>query len=437
MSSILLNIVNQELCIRLTGTLLRFLWDGTVIGMCAFAMARFHRTATARMRYGIHAASLALMALCAAVTFACIHPADRRTGESVAPSDIKPISSTATTASDRWAFVSGVLTREPTQSQTKTADGSGFLAAGVGLQPQVKRVDATAVTKKSRLPDLVRLAAPYAACSYLLGLVAMLGRLCCALWGGHRLRQSAVALGDRDLLLQLRLQARRIGLTVIPTVASCERITIPVVAGILRPMILLPAGVGAELDAEQLLVILSHELAHIRRFDSLVNLLQRLLESILFFHPAVWYLSRQLSVERENCCDDAVVRAGNESTRYASALIRMAELCVWSRRPVSASELAALAANGSSDSQLTLRIRRLLDGEPRPRLTRTDALALALMVAMIAATIASVWHQAAAVRAAAFNAHATATFRLEGRVVNPGKPMTGAAVAIRRLDRDR
>jgi len=116
----------------------------------------------------------------------------------------------------------------------------------------------------------------------------------------------------------------------------------------------------------------------------------------------------------------------------------MAELCASSRRPVSANELAALAASGSSDSQLTLRILRLLDGDPRPRPTRTDALAQALMVALIAATIAGAWHQAAAARATAFNAHATATSRLDGRVVNPdGKPMALAADTIRRLKRDR
>ena len=91
-------------------------------------------------------------------------------------------------------------------------------------------------------------------------------------------------------------------------------------------MILLPLWIATDMDPEQVLVILAHEMAHIRRFDLFVNLLQRMLETILFFHPAVWYVSRQLSFERENCCDDAVVNAGCESVQYASTLLRMAEL---------------------------------------------------------------------------------------------------------------
>ena len=386
MSSIVQAIVGQALCIRLTQTLLHLLWEGTAIGLCAFAMARFCRTATARMRYGIHAGSLALLALCIPVTFAWIGATSLPSGDQIALSGDR---ATRFTAPEQSASASGAnagLTSEPGQSQTKTVLGHGF-----GMAPEAPFAEFSQATNESWLSGLVRRAAPSAACAYLVGLLAMLVRLCCALWGAHRLRQCAVPLGNQELLLQIRQQARRIGLKVIPVVAYCERIAIPVVAGILRPMVLLPAGVTAALDAEQLLVILAHEMAHIRRFDLLVNLLQRLLETILFFHPAVWYLSRQLSVERENCCDDAVVRSGNESTRYASALIRMAELCASPRRPVPANQLAALAASGSNGSQLKLRILRLLDGEQRPRVTRADALALTLMVALLTTTAAGAW----------------------------------------------
>jgi membrane fusion protein (multidrug efflux system) len=374
MSSILLNLLDQRLCLRLTQTLLHLFWEGTVIGLCAFAMVRICRTATARMRYGIHAVALALMALCIPVTFAWIDPAGSPPGEPVVVSGIGSTRSTATTASERNAF------------------------GAPGLDPRAPFVDAAA-TNESRLFDWVRRASPYATGAYLFGVLAMLARLIFALWGSHRLRRCAVAIGDQELLSQIRLQARRIGLKVIPIVAYCERITIPVVVGILRPMILLPLGVTAELDAEQLLVILAHEMAHIRRFDLLVNVLQRLLETVLFFHPAAWYVSRQLTMERENCCDDAVVQAGNETTRYASALVRMAELCVSRRRPVRATQLAALAAGGSNGTQLKFRILRLLDGERSPRLMRADALALIVTVALIAGTMAGAWRHAVAEQA--------------------------------------
>ena len=84
-------------------------------------------------------------------------------------------------------------------------------------------------------------------------------------WGGHRLRRSAIPVRDERLLARIREQASRIGLKVAPVVAYCERVTIPVVAGVLRPMILLPIWLATEMDPEQVLVILAHEMAHIRR----------------------------------------------------------------------------------------------------------------------------------------------------------------------------
>ena len=154
-----------------------------------------------------------------------------------------------------------------------------------------------------------------------------------------------------------------------------ERIAVPIVAGMLRPVILVPLWMTTQMDPEQLLIILAHEMAHIRRFDLLVNLMQRLLETVLFFHPAVWYVSSQLSFERENCCDDAVVKAGYESLQYASTLIRLAELCASNHRQIPKTMPAALAASGSSGSQLKRRIMRLLGSEQRLRLTRIDSVA--------------------------------------------------------------
>ncbi len=101
----------------------------------------------------------------------------------------------------------------------------------------------------------------------------------------------------------------------------------PVVAGVLQPMILLPLCMATGLAGEQLQAVLLHELAHIRRYDHLANLAQRLVEAFLFFHPAVWYLSRQASAEREHCCDDLAVAAGMGRLEYAASLVRLAELC--------------------------------------------------------------------------------------------------------------
>ncbi len=141
------------------------------------------------------------------------------------------------------------------------------------------------------------------------------------------------------------------------------------VVGIWKPIILLPAALATRLTPGQVETLLTHELAHIRRHDMLVNLLQRIVESLLFFHPAVWFVSRRISEERERCCDDVVLQAGHPSVEYAEALLRMAELCV----PGGAARTAAvLAASGSRPSEFKRRVVRILQADSHScvRLTR-------------------------------------------------------------------
>ena len=125
---------------------------------------------------------------------------------------------------------------------------------------------------------------------------------------------------------------------------------VPMVIGHIRPVILMPVGLLAGLPAGQIEAILLHELAHIRRYDYLVNVLQRSVEGLLFYHPAVWWISRVIRAERENCCDDLVVATSGNVQEYAVALATL-EQNRWSGRE------PAVAATGGS---LVKRIRRLL-----------------------------------------------------------------------------
>ena len=127
----------------------------------------------------------------------------------------------------------------------------------------------------------------------------------------------------------------------------------------MKPVVLLPASALAGLTPQQLEAILAHELAHIRRHDYLVNLLQTLVETLLFYHPAVWWLSRRIRIERENCCDDLAVSLCGDPCTYARALADLEAL----RGPARS---LAMAANGGS---LLQRVRRLL-GAPTSRRTR-------------------------------------------------------------------
>jgi beta-lactamase regulating signal transducer with metallopeptidase domain len=179
--------------------------------------------------------------------------------------------------------------------------------------------------------------------------------------------------------------AKRMGMTRAFGILSSAMADTPAVAGWLRPVILLPAATVAGLTVEQLETILAHEIAHIRRHDYLVNLLQVLIETLLFYHPAVWWVSARIRLERELCCDDEVIRLTSDRLCYARALTQLEKL-----RGASPA-LAVRSAGG----QLSWRIRRLFGDTPPPREHWPAVLALALALTCAVACVRSTHSQPA------------------------------------------
>jgi len=147
----------------------------------------------------------------------------------------------------------------------------------------------------------------------------------------------------------------------------------PSVVGWFRPVILLPPATLLGLTPEQLEAVLAHELAHIRRYDSLVNAAQILVETLLFYHPAVWWTSARIREERELCCDDLAVNSCGDALCYARALTRLERLRM----------TAPTLALGSAGGPLAYRIRRLMGagsrGDSPSKLPGVLALALGLV----------------------------------------------------------
>jgi uncharacterized protein (TIGR03435 family) len=158
----------------------------------------------------------------------------------------------------------------------------------------------------------------------------------------------------------------------------------PAVIGLLRPVVLVPLAALAGLPAEQMEALLLHELAHIRRYDYLVNALQSMVEALLFYHPAVWWVSAHMRSERELCCDDAAVAVTGDAQSYARAL---AELGAAGQ----AHYQATVAATGGS---LANRVARLL-GEPQPAARTHSPAAVATATALVAITAVAVLGQTA------------------------------------------
>lgn len=124
-----------------------------------------------------------------------------------------------------------------------------------------------------------------------------------------------------ELAVQMKMQTKVI-------LRESAIIKVPVVIGFFKPVILLPLGILYNLPMDQVEAILLHELAHIRRKDYLVNLLQCVGETVFFFHPAVWWLSSLIRQERENCCDDMAIAANGNKTIYVQALASFHEYVV-------------------------------------------------------------------------------------------------------------
>ena len=142
-----------------------------------------------------------------------------------------------------------------------------------------------------------------------------------------------------------------------------------VVLGWLKPVVLIPAAAMLALSPEALEALLVHELAHVRRGDFLANIVQTFAEALLFYHPAVWWLSGRIRQEREHCCDDAAVQACGDPIHYASALARLEE---FRTQPLLIPDLAPAASGG----RLMSRIQRLL----RPQITQGPASPMAVLL---------------------------------------------------------
>ena len=137
----------------------------------------------------------------------------------------------------------------------------------------------------------------------------------------RRLKRVGVTAVGSDVVAAVSRASERLGLRRSVGVLESKLAKVPLLIGYLRPTILLPLGLLTSLPPAQLEAILAHELAHIRRRDYLVNLIQVLIETLFFYHPAVWWLSYRIRVEREHCCDDLVITSMNNRAEYGRALV--------------------------------------------------------------------------------------------------------------------
>jgi uncharacterized protein (TIGR03435 family) len=337
--------------IHLSGwTLVHFLWQGAAIALAAAIALRLLRDASPRPRYAL--ACLALAAMLAAP----VATAWRLSSE---PAPV-PVAEREPLRLRRNLFLK--VTPAPVQHDR-------FLVEG-----RLRSGD-TFTTPGSRSAIAWPLVMPVLVGIWFAGVCLLLVRLAGGWLRIARLQRVARMLPPSRWQAASEALGRRIGVSRHVHVVDAVNVDSPVVVGWLQPVVLLPIAAVAGLTPEQVHAILAHELAHVRRHDALVNFCQTVAETLLFYHPAVWWVSARIRIEREHCCDDIALAATGDAFAFASALAELE-----SHR--SAEPRFALAATGGP---LLRRVTRLLSPPPSPsRTPRTGVVAtLALIVVFV------------------------------------------------------
>ena len=316
--------MSRSLIESLGWTLVHFLWQGALLAAALSVMDMALAKARAAARYTAACAALALMLIVPAGTFLALR------------SQARP----------------AAVTGPPIVARSVAPRALAMPLASSSAVSHVARGD-----RKLERPSfsLARLL-PWVVQAWILGVVLLSLRLLGGWWLVRRLVRSSGNVSLEAWQTRLRDLARRMGVSRAVRLCRSTLVEVPTVVGWLRPMILLPASTLTGLAPAQIEAILAHELAHIRRHDYAVNLLQSLVEMLLFYHPAVWWVSKRIRDERELCCDDLAIAVSGDAVAYARALYELERL--------RGAELElALAASGGS---LAKRIARLLGLPGRP-----------------------------------------------------------------------
>jgi beta-lactamase regulating signal transducer with metallopeptidase domain len=272
---------SQPWAVALGWTLLHFVWQGALIAALAGATLGVMRDRTAQARYAVCCAALALLFLAPLVTFVTVAVQS--------PGPLPPL--------------------------------SPFLA------------DSEPLPLWDRLAPVL----PWLTLFWFVGTALFQARIFLHWTGAQRIKRRGIrpvppgwqqTLGDLCLQLDIRRTVRLFE-------SSLARV--PMVMGWLSPVILVPAGVLTGLSPLEVKAVIAHELAHVRRHDYIINLVQALFEALLFYHPAVWWLSNRVRTEREYCCDDIAVNACRDALCYARALSSLDALSDAERGAVMAS----------------------------------------------------------------------------------------------------
>ncbi len=333
--------ISEDLIYALGWTVMHSLWQGFLIAVLMAITLQVFRKKSSRLRYEVATFSLFLVFISAVCTF--IWYLD-----------------TAATASDHH-LVNMVVP----ELHAATAADTGLLQ-GV-TQSCIDYFN-------EHLPLIVLL--------WLVGVAFFVLRLLGGLVYVQRLKHHRVAPLSPYWQKKVQNIAAKIPTKKMVGILESASVKVPMVIGYFKPIILMPIGAVNQLDEKEIEAVIAHELAHVFRNDFLLNIIMSFIEVFFYYHPAVWWISGNIRLERENCCDDIAIRVSGNSLDYAKALVRLQELKAYTPG-------FAMPFSGQRN-QLLNRIKRILN-QPQnrsniiERLTATCFLLIAVLFMSVSA----------------------------------------------------
>ena len=323
--------------------LFHFLWQGALVAVVSGALAWLLRERSPALRYALSCGALATML---ALPVATAWSLSRRA----------PATEAATAA-----------VAAPRERLLSRSGPSDVFVSGEAFLP---------ATVRNRIEAL----RPWALAAWFAGVLLLALRFLGGLATARRMTRRGTRPAPPIWQATLGRIAERLAIARSVRLLESTVVQVPTAIGAFRPVILFPATVFLGLPTQGLEALIAHELAHVRRHDYLVNLFQTVAETLLFYHPAVWWVSARIRSEREQCCDDLAIAATGDARTYARALIRLEEMR-------GAAPALAVAAGGGN---LWKRVLRLLTQAPpvaeRPSGWVAGVVALAMIVVLGAAT---------------------------------------------------
>ena len=320
-------------------TLLHATWQASLVAITWLIAKRFLKNASAHLRYLAAISALIALIACSAVTFWKVYP-------------------------NQIEISSSLI----------TVESLSLSSFDVSVAPNSVRIQEG---KNINWNELLNDIAPWLSLLWILGAAIMGLRFASGIFYLDKLRNKGLQEVDTFWQARSAFIAQKMGLYSNWQIKESSLVSEPLTLGHFKPLILIPMGMLSGLSPEQVEAIIAHEFAHIYRSDFLFNLIQSLIEILFFFHPAIWWLSKEIRRERELCCDDLAIATLGDAFVYAEALTRLQVFCH------SPKHFLTMQAKGNSGS-FTSRVQRLfIPQRPNPSAWKSVSAAVLISIGIM------------------------------------------------------